>query len=163
MSIITPKNNLFSSTFRKTPRIVFPQLEKNSFRVQQYVISISELIHELKAWHSTFFFYEKGLEDAIRVILSTFEHPYQRYDGFGSEGCSPVMHDVDVYFDAQERTNSLPINHENILSLLELAVSDVDTAVYRMLRHYFGEKILTVMDAKPIGRQQDYVILVRFN
>lgn len=130
----------------------------NSSRTVRFVISISDLIEELKPYESVFFFYKDGLVDAVKTVLSTFVYPTQRLDGWNVHGANPILHDLEMCFDALERDNCLPPNHADMLDLLEIAVSQVDEAVYAELKKYLGDRDVRCFNAEFINSRHDCLI-----
>lgn len=127
---------------------------------QRFVISAADIIKDLSVWEECFFFYPNGLKDAIQTTLATFEYPTPELD-LCMAGYNPIMHDVEVYFDALERSNSLPANHADYMDMLEFAMGAVDKAVYDLLTQTFGPHRMMVRDARQISPDPDYVISVQ--
>ena len=96
----------------------------------------------------------------MKTTLATFEYPTDR-SGLCMAGYNPIMHDVEVYFDALERDNSLPTNHAEYMDMLEFAMAAVDKAVYDLLAETFGSYRMMIRDARQISPDPDYVISVQ--
>lgn len=127
----------------------------------RFVISINDLAHELSCWEKCFFFYDNGIVDAIRVILSTFEYPTQREHGYNVHGVNPILHDFEVCLELMERDNAV-FENEVDFGILELAVAAVDEAIYVELKKYLGDIEAKTIDATFINPLNDCLLVVEY-
>lgn len=121
-------------------------------------------MRNLDGWEPAFHFYQGGVTDAVKVILSTFEYPTQRQRFHNPYGYAvhPIMHDYDQVLEALMRNNALPMDYANKWDHLELAVQEVDEAVYAELKKYLGGIDAQTVDATFINNRNDCLVVVEY-
>lgn len=126
---------------------------KNSSRFnyncqQRYIISITELIETLNCFSSCFHFYNGGLVEAIKVLLSTFQYSKQLNRDYYD---NPIIYDYESFLEVMHKHNALPLDHTNLWNLIELATKEIDRAIYTELEQYMGNEVIIIKDIDFIG------------
>lgn len=132
-------------------------IDPNSFPQQRFVISMIELYEQLKPYEHCFFFYPRGLAEAMQRAVQTYAHPY------GADRYSAVLDDLDIYLDHLDNHNALPRTPAYIIEQVEHAVAQMDLGIYQHMNMHFGEREFYIAEAKPLVPQPSFVVSVVFD
>ena len=118
-----------------------------------------ELYEQLQDWGYLFFFYEGGINEAISILISTYEHP-ELVAEMGGENIHPVINDVDMYMTALDRCNASISYPPEVMDMLELAIQGIEQAITEHMCMLFGDWVFKVVEAIPLNDHHDYAITI---
>jgi hypothetical protein len=72
------------------------------------------------------------------------------------------MHDYNMYLELMDKSNSLPLNHTDLWSRLELATREVDQAIYAELRQYIGDTSVIITDVQFIDDGVNCILVLEY-
>jgi hypothetical protein len=61
-----------------------------------------------------------------------------------------------------EKDNSLPLNHNDLWSRLELATREVDNAIYAELKQYIGDTVVVITDVQFINDGISCILVLEY-
>lgn len=61
-----------------------------------------------------------------------------------------------------EKDNSLPLNHNDLWSRLELATREVDNAIYAELKQYIGDAVVIITDVQFINDGVSCILVLEY-
>lgn len=128
----------------------------SSCQPQQFVISLDDLYHQFLPFEYCFFFYPRGLAEALLRAVQTYQHPY------GADQFSAILDDLDMYLDRLDDHNALPWKVDEIIDRVERVVGEMDRAIFHCLNMHFGENEFNVIDAAPLVPQLALVVSIAF-
>lgn len=125
---------------------------------------MTQVHDKLKHLDHLFFFYDRGLADAIEMTLGTYEYPTQRQGENHGSQLNPILGDFDLYVDFLERSNSKPHHLVCDPELLQYAIDEIDAGIYNELKIYFGQHRFMVMEVKELHYSPlDYLVKVYYD
>lgn len=160
MNSITPTqaDQLLCSMYRTVwPKTALSPTAASSSPPQRFVISVHDLYEVLKQYEYCFFFYPRGLSEALLRAVQTYVYPY------GADRNSAILDDLDMYLDGLDDHNAIPWKVEDIVERIEGVVAEMDRGIYQHLNMHFGEAEFEVTEVTPLIPSLAFVVTVSFD
>lgn len=129
-------------------------------RRQRFIIPFDEAPFDLGDMAKAFFFYPRGLMDAIEILLHISSVP-DEIQGWQS---NQIVADLEQFLEKEHRVKALPLDLNGLFTNVQCAVEMLDNYILNHLTSYFGATQIVVVDATPLpGHQLHYDVTVEFH
>jgi len=122
-------------------------------------VPFDEAYLELGDMSRAFFFYPRGLKDAIEITLATTCIPDDHY--FVSP--NHIICDLERWIEGECQVNTGPIDLLGLFTNVKIATELLEEYVLRQMRQLFGSSDLHVHAVEPmVGTNMHYIVTVDF-
>ena len=129
-------------------------------------MSVKELCEDLAPFSPAFFFYNRGVEDAIVRMLDHYVYPTQPFhtnpDWIYNGEENPIMYDFVNHLNVAEKENTLPRDLDSVYMTVAIVADEVDEAVYHFVKSLFQEDKFRILKLTPYTSRQEYLLEVEY-